>query len=202
MEQSNQRANNIDYIGEEIQNYIALFVGEKFNTYYKKVWENKYNEKWFLSFNISSFFLNGLWFIYRKMYIEGIICKAVIVFFCKIVLRSFYSYFPSIFNNNINILSLFLSLFSCVIFGFLGNYLYLRNVKINISKLIKEKDSKNITEYLEKRRCTNLKIVIILTVILLLAYAIFSVLAFTLALIFFSSISLVDILIRLVFIFY
>jgi hypothetical protein len=178
----------MDYTGEEIQNYIALFVGEKFNSYYKKVWENKYNEKWFFSFNIPAFFLNGIWFFYRKMYIEGIICNAAINFFCNIVFKSFYRYFPSIFH--INILSLFLSLFSNVIFGFLANYLYLRNVKINISKLIKEKDSKNITEYLEKRKCTNIKIVIVLAVISLLVFIVF--------LIWFSSLDLLTQLILII----
>jgi hypothetical protein len=171
MEQSNQWTKNIDYTGEEIQNYIALFVGEKFNTYYKKVWENKYDKEWFLSFNIPAFFLNGLWFFYRKMYIEGIICNAVIIFFGNIVFKPFYRYFPNIFSANV--LQLFLYLFSSVIFGFLGNYLYLRNVKINISKLIKEKDSKNIMEYLEKRKCTNLKIVIILVVTGILLVALY-----------------------------
>jgi len=167
MEQSNQSSKKIDYTSEEIQNYIALFVGEKFNSYYKKVWENKYDKEWFLSFNIPAFFLNGLWFLYRKMYIEGIIFNVVSGFFGGIIYMSFYSYFSDIFA--INVLYLF-CLCSCVITGFLGNYLYLRNVKINISKLIKEKDGKNITEYLEKRKCTNLKIVIILVVTGILVY--------------------------------
>ena len=165
MEQLNQRTKKIDYTSEEIQNYIALFVGEKFNTYYKKVWENKYDKEWFLSFNISAFFLDSLWFFYRKMYKEGIIFNVVSGFFGGIIYMSFDRYFPDIFHIIVlYLLFLLLYLCSCVITGFLGNYLYLRNVKINISKLIKEKGGKNITGYLGKRKCTNLKIVIILVV--------------------------------------
>jgi hypothetical protein len=196
MEQSNQRTKKIDYTSEEIQNYIALFVGEKFNKYYKKVWENKYDKEWFLSFNISAFLLNNLWFFYRKMYKEGIICGIAIGFFGNIVSTAIlsviylYWYISLHINNDIFSpflkLSFLLYLCSCVIIGLLGNYLYLRNVKINISKLIKEKDGENITEYLEKRKCTNIKIVIILVVIgILLSIALaFAIIFFFLYLLF------------------
>jgi hypothetical protein len=184
----------MDYAKEEIQNYIALFVGEKFNSYYKKVWENKYDKEWFLSFNISAFLLNNLWFFYRRMYKEGIIC-GIATGFCYIFFMLCYqfinNYFLEIFNFHTSYLSFLylyycLYLCSCIIIGFLGNYIYLRNVKINISKLIKEKDGKNITEYLEKRKCTNLKIVIILvvTAILLSIALSFSIIYLILYLIF------------------
>jgi len=194
MEQSNRRTGIIDYTSEEIQNYIALFVGEKFNKYYKKVWENKYDKEWFLSFNISAFLLNNLWFFYRKMNKEGNICGIAGSFcygFFMLCYQFINNYFLEIFNIHTSYLSFlyigyFIYLCSSVIIGFFGNYIYLRNVKINISKLIKEQDGENITEYLEKRKCTNIKIVIILVVIgiLLTIALVFAIIYYILYLLF------------------
>lgn len=53
---------------ETINTEMALYIGESYNSYYKRKWEklNKSSRKF--SFNLSSFFLLNLWLAYRKMH--------------------------------------------------------------------------------------------------------------------------------------
>ena len=137
---------DMDYNSDIMQEYLALYVGDKFNTYYKRVWENNYDKKLFLSFNLPALFVPFFWLLYRKMYVECIIFVLI--------------------DITLNSLSLsFVNVLLLIAMGFLGNNLYLRNVKINLSKI---STNDNILQYLKNRESVNKKAVVIIVIILII----------------------------------
>jgi hypothetical protein len=140
----------MDYNNNDIQDYIGLFVGKKYHTYYEKKWNNRHSRKLFLSFNISAFLFDYVWFLYRKMYVEGVVIYIIPAIIFNILLIFKIHYILLVF--------LFITLIFKLLIGFLGNYLFLRNVRVSILKLTKE-NNYNLFEYLKNRKCVN-KIII------------------------------------------
>jgi len=137
----------MDYNSDIVQEYLALYVGKKFNTYYKRIWENNYDKKLFLSFNLPALFVPFFWLLYRKMYLEWLIFVSISII--------------------INSLSLgFVNVFLFIATGFLGNSLYLRNVKINLSKIPADE---NIINLLENRKSVNKEIIVIIAIVLVIS---------------------------------
>ena len=167
----------MDYNSEEMQTYFSYYVGEKYETYYNYVWKNKYNEKIFFRFNVCAFLFGYLWYFYRKMYIEGIVFIAIAFVFNRITESIFGNI--QIFDTSSNEffstepIKLVADYFQQIIralpvtlaSGFLGNFLYLKNIKRNIKALLNKNSNDKIIIYLANRKSTNKEIVIILIII-------------------------------------
>ena len=137
----------MDYNSDITQEYLALYVGKKFDTYYKRIWENNYDKKLFLSFNLPALVVPFFWLLYRKMYLEWLIFVLISIV--------------------INSLSLgFVNVFLFIAMGFLGNSLYLRNVKINLSKISTDQ---NIISHLENIKSVNKEIIVIVAIALVIS---------------------------------
>lgn len=74
---------------EAVNTEMALYIGESYNSYYKRKWErlNKSSRK--ISFNLSSFFLLNFWLAYRKMY--GFAYGIVVLSFALQIVTPFLS---------------------------------------------------------------------------------------------------------------
>lgn len=95
---------------------MKLFIGENSNYYMEKFYTIKQSKKE-VTWNWSSFFLTGYWFLYRKMYFYG-----CIILVCLLI----SAYLPYRFLSLIIQIVIFLS---C---GMFGNYLYLNYVETEI----------------------------------------------------------------------
>jgi hypothetical protein len=142
--------------------YMPAYVGDKYDNYYKNIWYDKYDKNIFFSFNIFAFLFPFLWMLYRKMYIEF-----AIFYMASQVLSLILPRIITLVNLEARIIllcALIIPLSFNIFMGFVGNYLYMKNSKRYLLKMVNNK-AINILENLKSRKCTNKKIVIAIIVI-------------------------------------
>lgn len=114
----------------------ALFVGAKYQTYYKEKFDLITPKKQMAGFNIAAFFLGIMWLFYRKMYAYGFIAIGL-------------TFVVGIIETMIGITGTGSSIAFAVVFGLMGNTLYKYFVDKKISTI-------NSNEDIEKAGGTNI----------------------------------------------
>jgi hypothetical protein len=105
---------------------VELYVGERFNDYYKQTWEklNKSSHK--ISFNLGSFFFLNFWLAYRKMF-----KWAYGLMLTTLAIQIIANYTPRFVDIIFNIIDVVLWL--AMIFW--GDYLYQKHTLKEVQKL-------------------------------------------------------------------
>lgn len=122
----------------------ALFVGEKYEKYYKGKFEQITPTKQMAGFNIGAFFLGPIWLFYRKMYAYGAFYIAFV--FTSGIVTTIFEISESIDRA--------ISTGLAVTMGLGGNALYKYFVEKRI-KTISENHPSNIEEALVEKGGTN-----------------------------------------------
>ena len=120
----------------------AVFIGEKYASYYQAQFEKITPKKQYAGFNVAAFFLGVIWLFYRKMYSYGFMSIALIVFI-------------GIVEALLGIDSSGANIGLAIAFGMLGNTLYKHHVDKQITK-IRQFGNGNVATELENRGGTNL----------------------------------------------
>lgn len=128
-------------------------VGEKCNEVMKDFYEMEV-KKLKLSWNFPAFIFNGFWYIYRKMYKQGI----ALLLFIALLINS-VTFFPEH-----RFLSVPLMVLLFVASGFLGNGIYMRHIKKVAREALKTPANLRM-EYIEKHGGINKKATAIAAVI-------------------------------------
>jgi hypothetical protein len=150
----------MDCTTEQAQTYLSHYAGKKFDTYYKKIWDRHYGDKYFISFNVFAFIVPFPWLIYRKMYSESItygIIKALLNICIFIIFLISVDHLELYFYTRMIIIYIIMgNIILSLLMGVFGNFLYLRSAKINISRLSRffANETDTLT-YLKKRECIN-----------------------------------------------
>ena len=135
--------------------YKTLFIGEKYQTYYKEKFDQITPKKLMAGFNIAAFFLGIAWLFYRKMYAYGFVCIGLLFLLGMI---------EGYFNINENASNIGLAVF----FGLMGNTLYKQFVEKQISTA-QQSAAGNLEEQVRQKGGTNIWAALaIVTVIILL----------------------------------
>lgn len=112
----------------------ALFVGEKYQSYYKDKFKTITPQKATAGFNIAAFLLGVIWLFYRKMYGYGLIYIGFI-FASSIVME--------IFNASIAI-DRSISIAVSVFMGLWGNTIYKHHVEKKIKQISEEYEGEDM----------------------------------------------------------
>lgn len=119
----------------------AVFIGEKYQTYYQQQFEKMTTERPYAGFNIAAFFLGVVWLFYRKMYSYALMAIALMIVIG--VVETLWEIEG--FGSSIGL---------SVAFGVFGNTLYKHHVDKQIAK-IRQLGNGDLTTELENRGGTN-----------------------------------------------
>ena len=136
------------------ENYLEIYIGNKYREFFKEKFLNRHNKKLFISWIWPPFFVGYGWLLYRKLYVETIIV------FCFLIISGLIL---SIFNLD-NILK---NIYGCIkiIIAAMGNCLYYSKTNRVIKKL-NDIDSVDHVQYLKKHGGTNIIPAIIVELLL------------------------------------
>ena len=132
------RTNSVD----QLEHDRALFIGEKYASYYQAQFEKITPKKQYAGFNIAAFFLGVAWLFYRKMYSYGFMAIGLIVVI-------------GVIETLLGIEGTGASMGLAAAFGLLGNTLYKHHVDTQIAK-IRQFGNGQLDSELESRGGTNL----------------------------------------------
>lgn len=141
--------------------YKAWFIGEKFQNYYKKHFDQITLKKGMSGFNIAAFFLGAVWLFYRKMYAYGL-------FYIAFMLLSSVM---SIMLDLSESVDRGISIGIAVGMGMSGNGLYKYFVEKKIKYLNQTTEPSNIENILKQQGGTNIWLAL---AILLISVSLFS----------------------------
>ena len=135
---------------------LGIFFGKN-KAYYLGVWD-RYQSGENLPFKPYAFLFGIFWFIYRKMYFEGLVIFLVSVLIGAIEQAVFSRYlFPS--PDQMRIISMVTNVTLACILGFSANYLYMKHTERKMAGFDNHASNKEeFTEILSKKGGTNLTV--------------------------------------------
>lgn len=140
-------------------------IGEKSNEFMKDFYEMEV-KKLKPSWSFPAFLFNGFWYIYRKMYKQGV---ALLLFVALLI--SSITYFPEH-----RFLSLPLLVLSFIGSGIFGNGIYMRHIR-NVARGALKAPANLRMEYIEKHGTVNKKATVIAAVVCAALLAVFVLVA-------------------------
>lgn len=115
-----------------MEKYLNVYFGSQSN-YYTNMYKEFLNGRKF-TFNVISFFFGPFWFLYRKLYIQGLLLlllAAAVEQLGLLVLKH-----SGLAENIQTMIYLVLNLSLSMLAGFMGNYLYMRKMEKNMEEVI------------------------------------------------------------------
>lgn len=146
------------------ERYLQAYFDRQSNYYIDKYREYTSGDKY--SFNVAAFFFGFMWFFYRKLWIEGLLI-ILFVFGSGLIEGVVYDLFK-ISQNTQNIIFYVSSLVFGLLWGFLGNYLYMRKADKAINNVLVATDDEEQRMHLLSRKGGISLIPIILVLLLII----------------------------------
>lgn len=137
------------------ENYLEVYIGNKYQDYFREKFAHKNNKKWFISWIWPPFFVGYGWLLYRKLYIETIIVFSFLIISGTIL---------TVFNLG----DILRDIYGCIkiLIALMGNCLYYAKTN-RVMKKLKNIDSADHAQYLEKHGGTNIIPAIVVELLLL-----------------------------------
>ena len=134
-----------------------LFIGDKYDSYYKAKFDEMTPKKQMAGFNFGSFFFGPVWLFYRKMYVYALIYIAFMFVFGMII--TIFE-LPEAFDRGG-------SIGIAVSMGFIGNTLYKSFVEKKI-KMIVSDSPPTVEEQLKQKGGTNIIAALLFVVVMII----------------------------------
>ncbi|ELR72028.1 hypothetical protein C900_02023 [Fulvivirga imtechensis AK7] len=124
--------------------YLQAYFGRQSGYYIEKFEAYTSGDKF--SFNIAPFFIGFFWFFYRKLWLEGIL---IILFILVSGMIEGVIYDLFAVSEDTQTMIFYVSSFAFgVLWGFVGNYLYIRKADKNIKNVLMATDDEEERMYL------------------------------------------------------
>lgn len=126
------------------EKYLAAYFGRQSGYYIEKYQAYRSGDKF--SFNIAPFFIGFFWFFYRKLWLEGILV-VLFILVSGMIEGVLYELFTV--SEDVQTMIFYISSFAFgALWGFLGNYFYIRKADKSINNILSATDNEIERMYL------------------------------------------------------
>lgn len=153
VQQSNESIESLlPPVGDLDEHRKALFIGQKYQSYYKAKFDLMPPKQARAGFNIAAFFFGVLWMFYRKMYAYGFMAIGIM-------------FVVGVIEELLSLSGITSSIVFAVIFGVWGDSIYKHYVEQKIELIAENSYSSHLNEQLQEEGGTNIWAALILLII-------------------------------------
>ncbi|WP_066836612.1 DUF2628 domain-containing protein [Rufibacter ruber] len=133
---------------DDLQDFYRAYFGVDADYYLYKLAQQQAGTRF--TFNLGAFFFGLFWMLYRKLYVQALAVVAVVAGVS--FLLNYLALTQQIAAQTLQLINNFIALFWSLAIGFLGNWLYLRQAKARVTKMLqKEKDEEQAALRLQRQ---------------------------------------------------